>query len=218
MGLAVGVAVGAEIAGPTLLAGGARLATAYQAAGISIAVNYPRLTAAVIALSAGMAGVSTSSSGGTVAAEEQAAASSLPRGVWSLNPFVRGRIIEALFGRNATGPTLASNFPVIDRVVVQGTEDVASKVVSVKSIDLSSASYQSGNAVLNRLTQYINSLAGFTEQTWGGVTVQTGANTVRTLELAIPPTVMTQSQQNQVTQAAQYALQHGVQLITRVVQ
>jgi hypothetical protein len=205
MVLGAGAAVGVELAGPAVLAGGARLAAAYQEAGIFIAVNYPRLTAVGTAVAAAMSGTSLPSSSGPAA--QQAS-----RSVWSLNPFVRGRIIERIFGTN-----LPSNYPVIDRVV-QGAGPAAQQIVSTKSIDLGAASYQGGSAVLSRLTQYINSLANFGGRTWGGVNVTVGPNTQRVLEVAIPASGATQTQLNQLSQAAQLAQQQGINLTIRAVQ
>jgi len=209
-----GLAVGIELAGPAVLAGGARLAAAYQEAGIWVGVNFPRLTAAGTAIAAGLSGTSLPS-GGTAAtpAAQQAA-----RNVWSLNPFVRGRLIERILGQLLPGRFVtASNFPAIDKVVA-GPGNVASQVISIKSIDLAAASYRSGNSVFNRLNQYIEALANFTGATRSGQTVLTGPNTQRILEVAIPPNVATQQQLDQLTAAAQTALQRGITLNVRVIQ
>lgn len=214
MVLGAGVAIGVELAAPAVLAGGARLAAAYQSAGIWIGVNYPRLTAVGTAIAAGLSGTSLPSGGSSATPAAQQAA----RSVWSLNPFVRGRIIERVLGQNLPGQFMrTSNFPTIDKFV-PGAGNVAQQVTSIKSIDLGSAGYQTGNAVLSRLNQYVDALARFTGRTWGGERVLTGPATQRVLEVAIPANVATQGQLNQITQAAQQALQRGVQLNVRVVQ
>ena len=204
--LGAGFAVGVELAGPAVLAGGARLAAAYQEAGIVTAVNFPRATALVTAVGAGVAGVNLPASPGAPAAQQAT------RSVWALNPFVRGRLIERIFGTN-----LPSNYPVIDRVV-QGSGLAAQEIVSTKSLNLGAASYQTGGAILSRLTGYINSLVNFSGRNWAGVNVTVGPNTQRVLELAIPATGATQVQLNALSQAAQLAQQRGVTLIIRTVQ
>jgi hypothetical protein len=210
MVLGAGAAVGVELAGPAVLAGGARLAAAYQEAGIAIAVNFPRATALVTAVAAGMAGVSLpSSSAGPVA--QQAT-----RSVWSLGPFLRGRIIERILGQRLPGQFMtASNFPVIDKVVA-GPGNIASQVISIKSLDLGAASYAGGNAVFNRLVQYIGSLANFTGATRSGQIVLTNAGTQRVLELAIPATGASASQLQQLSAAAVEAARQGITLNVRV--
>jgi hypothetical protein len=70
----------------------------------------------------------------------------------------------------------------------------------------------------NRLNQYIEALANFTGATRSGQTVLTGPNTQRILEVAIPPNVATQQQLDQLTAAAQTALQRGITLNVRVIQ
>jgi hypothetical protein len=213
MGAAYGGVMAVELAGPAIAAGGAQLASAYQTAGIYIAVNFPRLTAITMAIAGGMAGVSTSS-GGTApaqAAEEQAS-------VWTLNAFVRGRVIErmliALRGGNQV--QLASNFPVID-TALEGAGPAAAEVVSIKSLDVGAASYQAAGSILSRLTNYVDKLAGFAGRSWAGVTVNVDPNTVRTLELAIPATGATPAQLQEIATAAQYAAQQGVNFVVRAV-
>jgi len=206
MALSYGAAIGVELAAPSVLAGGARLAAAYQEAGIYIGATFPRITAFVTAAAAGFAGVQAPSSPGAPAA--QAASSS----VWRLNPFVRGRLIERLLRGNLPG-----NFPTIDKVV-QGTGMAAAEITSIKSLDLGAASYQSGSAVLSRLTQYVDKLASFTGRNWAGVNVTVGQNTQRVLEVAIPAAGATLAQLNQIAQAAQYAQQQGINMVVRLFQ
>ncbi|MGM1053978.1 MAG: SpvB/TcaC N-terminal domain-containing protein [Pseudomonadota bacterium] len=186
-----------------LLAGGARLVTAYRSASLFIASNYARITVA----STTAAGVSRSSWVQTGV-----------QNVWRLNPFQRGRVIETALTRVLQGtPMRASNFPTID-MWVRGANNLASRITSIKSINLASSSYQRGSAVYNRLIQYVDTLANFAGRTWGGETVRVGANTVRVLEVAIPPNVATAAQLQQLQRAAVYAQQHGITLNIRIVQ
>ncbi|MGH9900360.1 MAG: RHS repeat-associated core domain-containing protein, partial [Pyrinomonadaceae bacterium] len=84
--------------------------------------------------------------------------------VWRLNPFARGRAIEQMIlGRPANIPV--SNFPVID--------DFANGVAtSIKSLDLTAASYQNAAGITSRLADYAGKLSQFSGRTWGGFTVQ----------------------------------------------
>jgi RHS repeat-associated protein len=206
------LAAAGAVAAPEIVAGGARLASLYREAGIQFAVNYPRVTALLTALAGTSVGVSTSSgSSAAPAAEAEGAAVAATRGVWSLPPFLRGRILERIFGGNLQAP----NFPVIDKVV-QGAGGAAQEVTSIKSLDLAAPSYQAAGSVLSRLTQYINSVANFTGRTWGGDTVVVGPGTTKALELVVPPGA-TQTQLQEIGQAAALAAQRGVNFILRVV-
>ena len=72
------------------------------------------------------------------------------KGAWNLNPFDRGKSIEkTLDGWN-------NNFPVIDKF----NKD-SRTITSIKSLDLNAKSYQSGNAVFNRVKGYIDKLVDF---------------------------------------------------------
>ena len=119
------------------------------------------------------------------------------KSVWSLNPFERGREIESMLGGNLPG-----NFPVIDKFV----NGVAT---SIKSVDLSSASYQSASGLRALLNGYVNSVAEFTGRSWAGAQVGTNATNQiisRTLEIAIPRGSITASQQTVMNQIIQNGL------------
>jgi hypothetical protein len=196
-----------KLAGPALLAGGSRLAAAYTTAGMWVGAHYPTATAIGTTLVAGAAGVSTPAA---------PAARSAATGVWALDLFARGRLIERVFGANLPGQFLrAPNFPTIDKFVAGGL--FAQGITSIKSIDLRAASYQTGNAVFNRLNQYITSLARYTTATRSGETVRAGPATQRVLEVFVPPGA-SQHQRNQLQRAAQEAVRQGVELYVSVVQ
>ena len=72
------------------------------------------------------------------------------KGAWNLNPFDRGKSLEA------TLKGWGNNFPVIDKF-----DKTSRTITSIKSLDLNAKSYQSGNAVFNRVKGYIDKLAGF---------------------------------------------------------
>ena len=119
------------------------------------------------------------------------------KSVWSLNPFERGREVESMLGGNLPG-----NFPVIDKFV----NGVAT---SIKSVDLSSASYQSTSGLRALLNGYVNSVSEFTGRSWAGAQVGTNATNQilsRTLEIAIPRGSVTTSQQAVMNQIIQNGL------------
>jgi RHS repeat-associated protein len=211
MGVAVGGLLAVKVAGPALLAGGQSLAAAYSTAGMWIGANYPTATAIGTTLAAGLSGVSVP------AAPAAPAARSAVTGVWSLNQFARGRLIERVFGANLPGQFMkAPNFPTIDKFV-GGSGPFAQIITSIKSLDVRAASYQTGNAVFNRLNQYIASLARFTQATRSGETVRAGPATQRVLEVFVSPGA-SQHQLNQLQRAAQEAARQGIQLNVSVVQ
>lgn len=197
------VVVGEGIGMGAIIAGGSRLAAAYRSASLFLTTNYARIVAA------------TTAAGG---ASRSPMVQTAVQNVWRLNPFARGRAIEQALTRILPGNAMrASNFPTID-MWVRGANNMASRITSIKSIDLSAASYLRGNAVFARLSQYLTNLANFSGRTWGGETVRVGAQTVRVLEVAIPPNVATASQLAQLQRAAALAQSLGIQLNIRVVQ
>jgi RHS repeat-associated protein len=121
-------------------------------------------------------------------------------GVWSLGPGPRGLAIEAQLGGN-----LPAGFRVIDRF----DNGVAT---SIKSIDLSAATYKNPQALSTRLSGYVDSLAGWTGQTtpYGGMVIQPGQVTAKTLQVAVPPGSMSTAQQAVFNAAAERARRAGI--------
>jgi uncharacterized protein RhaS with RHS repeats len=117
--------------------------------------------------------------------------------VWTLGPALRGRAIE-----QALGQSLPTNYPVIERYV----NGVAT---SIKSIDLSAATYQNITAFSNTLTGYVNSIANFTSVNWGAVQLAGYPVTTRILTLATP-SAGTAAQQSAINQIVQYGASRGV--------
>ena len=198
------VYVGVELGGAALLAGGARLAAAYAEVSIQIAVRYPTLVAIGTSVAAGINGVSLPSSG-------PAAALPASRGVWSLPWSQRGFAIGEMFGEN-----LPRNFPTIDRVA-SNSAGIAEEVASIKSIDLTAASYQASGAVLARMQGYISSLASFSSRQWAGASVAVGPQTRRVLEVGIEPGVASAPQLQELSMAARQAAQRGIDFVVREV-
>ena len=122
------------------------------------------------------------------------------KGAWSLNPFDRGKSLEA------TLKGWGTNFPVIDMY-----DDATKTITSIKSLDLNAKSYKSGNAVYNRVKGYIDDLSNFKGKDYGGRSVPENGIESRVLKLAIPEGA-TQSQQDQLKRLIDYAQQNNVQL------
>jgi RHS repeat-associated protein len=122
------------------------------------------------------------------------------RGVWSMNPLERGRVIE-----DAMGSNLPKNFPTIDRF----SNGVAT---SIKSLDLSAASYQNAAALTRTVNRYIDSIAAFSGRTWAGATVDGSQIVTRQLQLVVP-SVGSATQEAALATAVQRAQEMGVQLV-----
>ena len=120
------------------------------------------------------------------------------KGAWGLKPFDRGRVIEKTLGG------WNSNFPVIDKF-----DAMSRKVTSVKTLDLNAKSYQSGNAVFNKVKGYIDKLANFKEGKLKDIDIKPEHFDYRQLELAIPKNA-TNSQLEQLRQLQEYAQQQDV--------
>jgi hypothetical protein len=102
---------------------------------------------------------------------------------WLLGPFARGRAIEELLLRGLPNIIKTSNFPVIDRFY-QGV------AWSIKSIDATAASYQSGAALVSRLSGYAKTLSQAGKLKQGLVTVDL-ANSSRVLVVAVEKGALT---------------------------
>ena len=129
---------------------------------------------------------------------------------WLLGPVKRGQAIERILGAN-----LPQNFPTIDKAV-QGANNIASSITSIKSIDLASKTYQQGSALFNRIMNYSHKVANFTNRTWAGETVNVNNSTQRILEVAIPHGA-TQAQWTQIHKATVEAAKIGVEVVPIVI-
>lgn len=123
------------------------------------------------------------------------------RSVWEMNPLQRGLEIENMLGRSSGLP---QNFPVIDRF----SNGVAT---SIKSIDLSAASYQNVNTLSSVVRGYVNTLANWQGTYWGGFEVRASDIVAREVLLAIPPGA-TEAQMAALQQLQQWATTVGVNL------
>ncbi|NNM88482.1 MAG: hypothetical protein HKL95_08180 [Phycisphaerae bacterium] len=126
---------------------------------------------------------------GIIQAGEQAGpeavvdAGELAGSVWDLPPVARGRLIEELLGQN-----LPDSFPTIDRF----GNGVAT---SIKSIDLTAASYQHAGILTARIAGYLEKLRDFQGKDFGGAFVSNDMIRSKVLMLAIEPGVATAEQQ-----------------------
>jgi len=94
--------------------------------------------------------------------------------VWSMAPIARGGVIEEMLGAN-----LPRTFPVIDSFA----DGVAT---SIKSIDLSAASYQAPAALESKLLGYVDKLANFSGGSLAGARVAGADIAGKVLKLAVP--------------------------------
>jgi hypothetical protein len=111
---------------------------------------------------------------GRAADGAEALAEDAPSPVWNFGWAKRGGIIEDAHGR-----TLVRNFPTIDAI----PDGIA---VSIKSIDLNAATYQSAGRLMRRLDEYIDKLANFSGASLGEDKVMAHEIAGRELRLIVP--------------------------------
>jgi hypothetical protein len=127
--------------------------------------------------------------------------------VWRLQPMERGVSVERMLGRS---PSLAQNFPVIDRFE-------KGLVTSIKSLDLSARSYQNLSTLTSKVRGYVNTLANWQGvESWGGVRISANSIAAREVLLAVPPGA-SQAQQSALLRLQQWAAAQGVTLNVVVV-
>ncbi|MBI2817987.1 MAG: hypothetical protein HYX72_13720 [Acidobacteria bacterium] len=124
---------------------------------------------------------------------------------WEFDPGARGLFIEQEFGGN-----LPSGFPTVDRWVAETGE-----ATSIKSIDLTAASYQQTCALMRKLKRYVDDLATFKGRAWGGVRIYERDIKSRILILAIPDIRRTAEQQTVLDEVRAYGAQHSVTVVLR---
>ena len=128
------------------------------------------------------------------------------KSVWGMNALERGLVIEKGLGGN-----LPKNFPVIDKL----ENGVAT---SIKSIDVTAKSYNTGNGLFNTLKGYVNTLNSFTRGELSGVVAEQGVNfTSKTLEVAIQPGKASLNQWEQIAKAMEYAKNQGIEFSLKFV-
>ena len=149
----------------------------------------------------GVAAISISASGVAVASYSSP---------WLLDAFTRGYELERAFGG------MCNNFPTIDKFTEVGNH-VITDMTSIKSMDLSTVTYQTGNTVYNTLMAYGQKLLEFNGTKYANNIYTVSSNALRHLELIIPPGA-TAAQLDQISRAAASLKELGVELFTRIVQ
>ena len=107
---------------------------------------------------------------------------------------------------NIADEVMDSNYPTIDKY-----DEVTMTATSIKSLDLNAKTYQSGNAVYNKVKGYIDKLANFTGGSWGGKVVNESDMQNRVWELVVPTNATTR-QIEQLNNLKEYAKQSNIQL------
>ena len=107
------------------------------------------------------------------------------------------RLSKSIFEASNIGPSTQANF--------------VSPITSIKSLDLNAKSYQSGNAVFNRVKGYIDKLVDFKGGRLGDKDIKNVDFDNRVLELAIPERA-TDSQLEQLRRLQEYAQEQNIQL------
>jgi hypothetical protein len=154
--------------------------------------------AAVEAAAEETASVGTTAEEGVEA--EIAATQAAPEGVWRLGWAARGRVIERAFGAN-----LPPNFEVIDRFI----DGIAT---SIKSLDLTAATYQDPARLLSRINRYVDQLANFKGARLGPFNLEERDIVTRELRLVVPGNVTTPAQRAALARAVERAKNLGVDL------
>ena len=166
-------------------AGGGAAAGALIGTGVGWAAGVSQATATTVAIStAGAVETANVACGGDMCSSEVQEANRVVQGasqnLWTLNPLIRGVKIENILGRS---PQLSNNFPVIDRF----ENGVAT---SIKSIDLTTKTYQNVTTLSAKVLGYSNSIInwqGTSLQGWAGTTITNTMVQSRSILLAIPP-------------------------------
>jgi hypothetical protein len=168
--------------------------------GLGVAVNAAGTTY-VVKNAAGkvIAEIPAQSTGITVS---QVTRSGIP-GLWDRlvhSPFDRGNLIDKLLNNN-----MGHNYPTIDIF-----DDATGEATSIKSLDTASQSYQTYGGLKNRLENYVDDLASFTQNTKSSKKIYPGMVKSRTLELALPDIKLSGVQKQALDDVKAYALSRGV--------
>jgi hypothetical protein len=136
-----------------------------------------------------------------LAALPPAAGAEAASAAWELGWAARGIYISEQRGAN-----LAPNFPVIDKWL----NGVAT---SIKSIDLTAATYQDATRLTYRLDVYVNKLIFFDGASFGDYQIEASNINGRVLDLVVPKGNMTAAQRAAISAAKARAKAFGVEVI-----
>lgn len=120
--------------------------------------------------------------------------------LWEKGAFKRGQIIDKALGNN-----LGYNFPVVDKLNGR-------TITSIKSMDLTADTYQTGRGIYNTLVKNIDTLEAFDEQTWRGVVIQATDYDYKQLEVAIPKVAISKDQKDGLEEAIKYAKRRNINI------
>jgi hypothetical protein len=137
-----------------------------------------------------------------------------PTGVWSKSPVQRGKDIEDALG--GMRDVMGDNFKTIDKFVA-GNGNVAKSITSIKSIDVTSPTYNKGNNFYNLIRGYADKVAAYTTYSRNGLTVATDSSTKRYLEIALPQVELSKIQAEQLQKAITYSSGKGVEIVIKIV-
>lgn len=117
---------------------------------------------------------------------------------WKLAPVKRGLVIEEMLGKNTP-----SSFPVID--VFKGGQ-----AISIKTLDLTAASYQDAGRLRSVLEAYVDKVAEFQGGRIGMFTVKPAAIESRGLQVAVPLKTAASQQRAVLEAIKEYGRSKGV--------
>lgn len=126
--------------------------------------------------------------------------------LWEKGAFKRGQIIDKALGNN-----LGYNFPVVDKLNGR-------TITSIKSMDLTADTYQTGRGIYNTLVKNIDTLEAFDEQTWRGVVIQATDYDYKQLEVAIPKVAISKDQKDGLEEAIKYAKRRNINIKITIVE
>lgn len=126
--------------------------------------------------------------------------------LWEKGAFKRGQIIDKALGNN-----LGYNFPVVDKLNGR-------TITSIKSMDLTANTYQTGRGIYNTLVKNIDTLEAFDEQTWRGVVIQATDYDYKQLEVAIPKVAISKDQKDGLEEAIKYAKRRNINIKITIVE
>ena len=126
--------------------------------------------------------------------------------LWEKGAFKRGQIIDKALGNN-----LGYNFPVVDKLNDR-------TITSIKSMDLTANTYQTGRGIYNTLVKNIDTLDSFTERAWHGTVVSKEVYDYKELEVAIPKIKISQDQKRGLDEAIQYAKSKNIRIKITIIE
>ena len=126
--------------------------------------------------------------------------------LWEKGAFKRGQIIDKALGNN-----LGYNFPVVDKLNDR-------TITSIKSMDLTLPTYQTGKGIYNTLVKNIDALDKFTYKSWNRKIIGLNDYDSKELEIAISKTIISKEQKYGIDRAIQYAGNKGIKVKITIIE